>query len=159
MNLLIDVREQWVSVVYNSNSTKILIQDMNKVPRCTIVVPRQVHESSFCKSKEVYETSPNHWKVVAVVKPCLWRATLMKCIHAERVFWPRLTGCKIAINLTELFPGCALRVCACLAINRHNVKYRCDASSASFLAAAAAATSVLATSCPREGCEVFHCQC
>ena len=30
---------------------------MNKVPSCTVVAPRQVYESSFCTSKEAYETS------------------------------------------------------------------------------------------------------
>jgi len=31
-------------LAYNSNSTKIMIQDMNKVPRCVVVVPHQLHE-------------------------------------------------------------------------------------------------------------------
>jgi len=34
-----------------------MIQDMSKVPRCAVVIPRQVDESSFWTSKDVYETS------------------------------------------------------------------------------------------------------
>jgi len=38
----------------------MMIQDMNKVPlHCTVVAPRQVYESSFWTSKDVYETSHN----------------------------------------------------------------------------------------------------
>jgi len=38
-----------------------MIQDMNKVPPCAVVAYRQVYESSFCTSKEVYETSLTTW--------------------------------------------------------------------------------------------------
>jgi len=40
-------------LAYDSNSN-VMIQDLNKV-----VAPRQIYESSFWTSKEVYETSYN----------------------------------------------------------------------------------------------------
>jgi len=45
---------------YNSASTNIMIQDMNKVPSCTAVVPRQVYESPFWTPESDVQKDDDH---------------------------------------------------------------------------------------------------